>query len=283
LTAVSGIQSAVDDGGRLVVRAELGFGFDFTGRPPTSPDVSGLTGTSQPTLSGRYEGSNRNVEFEFLGSGTIGVTPNLRVEARDQVTGESLGVFEIGQGYAPGDLIELPDGIAVALSVGDVVATETFTAPFISTADETGAMLRLGMNTLFSGSNASDLTIHPELLADRSRLAASLSGEPGDSANLIAMTRRRFEPVISGGTETMDDLLFTATATIGHETNALEMEAEGLSLVGEQLFIERESVEGVDPNEEMVEMLKYQRSFEAAARFVSAVNQTLEELMGIIR
>lgn len=283
LNAVGGVSSFVDDAGRLVVRADSGFGFDFTGRPSSVPDTSGLTGASSPTLSGRYMGENRSVDFEFLGSGDIGVTAGLQVEVKDSATGESLGVFDIGQNYAPGDEIELPDGVSFALSVGNVVSGETFAADLISTADETGSVVRLGLNTLFTGSNAGDLTIHPDLLEDPARLAASLNGEPGDSGNLTAMLGRRFESVQPQSGETIDDLLFTATGAIGHETRALETELEGVSLVGEQLFLERESVEGVDPNEEVVEMLKYQRAFEASARFVSAVNQTLEELMNMLR
>ena len=283
LNGVSGVTSFVDDSGRLVVRAQSGYGFDFSGRPSSTPDLSGLTGASVPTLGGRYLGNNRNVTFEFLGSGDVGVTAGLQVEVTDSSTGESLGVFDIGQNYAPGNEITLPDGVSFQLSVGSVVAGETFAADLVSEADETGALVRLGLNTLFTGSHAGDITIHPDLLDDPERLGASLTGEPGNSANLAAMLGSRFDPISSTSVETIDDLLFTATGAIGHETAALETELEGVTLVGEQLFVERETIEGVDPNEELVEMLKYQRAFEASARFVSAVNQTLEELLNIVR
>ncbi|MCA9176307.1 MAG: flagellar hook-associated protein FlgK [Planctomycetales bacterium] len=282
LDAVPGLQGDVDDAGRLVLRADSGYGFDFTGRPSTNPDASGLTGTATPSLNGRYEGPNRNVQFEFLGSGDIGVTDGLQVKVTDSSTGESLGVFDIGQGYAPGDEIELPDGVRLQLSVGSVVSGETFNADLVSEGDETGVLTRLGINTLFTGTTAANLTIHPDLVDNPSQLASSSTGEPGDTGSLVAMLQRRSAPAFETGPETIDDLIYNATGAIGHETYSLETELEGLSLVGEQLFAERESVEGVDPNEELVEMLKYQRSFEASARFVTVVNQTLEELMNII-
>ena len=283
LNSATGVESSVTDRGKLVIRASSGYGFDFTGRPSTSPDTSGLTGTSTPTLSGRHEGANRNVTFEFLGSGDIGVTPGLQLSVTDSVTGESLGTFDIGQGYAPGDSIELPDGVSFQLSVGTVVAGESFSADLISEADTTGSLVRLGVNTLFEGSNAADITINASLLDDASRLAASLSGEPGDSSNLIDILASRANAFTEGSSETIDDTLFTATGFIGHESNSLATELEGLTLVGDQLFVERESVEGVNPNEELVELMKYQRAFEASARFVTIVNQTLDELFSIAR
>ena len=49
-----------------------------------------------------------------------------------------------------------------------------------------------------------------------------------------------------------------------------------------------DAVSGVDPNEELLEMLQYQRGFQAAAaaaaaRFVTAIDETLAELMRLIR
>ena len=48
--------------------------------------------------------------------------------------------------------------------------------------------------------------------------------------------------------------------------------------LGQQLQAQQQSIAGVDPNEELIQMLNFQRSFQAAARYLSAVNDTLNDL-----
>ncbi|GDY03479.1 hypothetical protein LBMAG49_28080 [Planctomycetota bacterium] len=46
---------------------------------------------------------------------------------------------------------------------------------------------------------------------------------------------------------------------------------------------ERESISGVNLDEEMLDMTRYQQSFEAAARFLSTVQSLTEALINIGR
>jgi flagellar hook-associated protein 1 FlgK len=281
LSGISGLSASIDTTGRLRLTAGSGFGFDFTGRPESAPDASGLSGTSRPALSGDYRGlQTRNVEFTFQGTGQIGVTPGLQLIAVDADSGQQLAALDVGQGYAPGDPLEFFEGVSVQLSVGDVVDGESFATTLVADADETDLLAAWGLNSFFTGASAIDLQVRAELIDDPSQLASGRTGQPGDGSNLSSILSGRSDQLVSG--QTIDDLLFEAVGAIGFETSRLTLEADGLSLIGEQLFVERESVEGVDPNEELVEMLKYQSAFQAAARYVAAVDQTLDELFRIV-
>ena len=46
---------------------------------------------------------------------------------------------------------------------------------------------------------------------------------------------------------------------------------------------QRESVSGVDLDEEMIEMVKYQQAFEAASRFINTINELTETVINIGR
>ena len=48
-------------------------------------------------------------------------------------------------------------------------------------------------------------------------------------------------------------------------------------IVNQSLQAERQSVSGVDETEEIVRLLQYQRGFQSAARYVSALDETLRE------
>jgi flagellar hook-associated protein 1 FlgK len=57
---------------------------------------------------------------------------------------------------------------------------------------------------------------------------------------------------------------------------------DNLQVMHGQLQVERESISGVDPNEETVRLLQFQRSYQAAARVISTVNQTLDDLLRMV-
>ena len=49
-------------------------------------------------------------------------------------------------------------------------------------------------------------------------------------------------------------------------------------VVTQRLVSQQQSVSGVDANEELVKLMQFQRSFQAAAKYVSVVDQTLADL-----
>ena len=81
----------------------------------------------------------------------------------------------------------------------------------------------------------------------------------------------------------MEESLDRTTTEIAIEVSALTGLEFDLASYQNTLVRERQAISGVDPNEEMVEMLKYQRSFQAAVRVITTIDQTLTELMNIIR
>ena len=52
--------------------------------------------------------------------------------------------------------------------------------------------------------------------------------------------------------------------------------------MAERLSTEQQAVSGVDPNEELVNLIKFQRMFEMSARFINAVNESFDELLRVI-
>ena len=52
--------------------------------------------------------------------------------------------------------------------------------------------------------------------------------------------------------------------------------------VASTLESEREGLSGVNLNEELTNLLRYQRAFQAAAQLVNVVNSTLDDLMQLL-
>ncbi len=268
--------------GQLSVLAEPGYTFDFTGRLPTEVDRSGITGNVVPTISGLYVGSaNDELTFEFQGSGTVGVTPGLKMRVTDQ-NGTLLAELNVGEGYSPGTELALNNGVSVSLSPDTVNAGDTFTTLRVRHPDSTGILAALGLNTLFVGTPGLDLNVRSELLENSDRLATSRSGQPLDVTNAEALLAVRFESFFSDGRATLEENIADMISSTGVEVQELTSTLDNLATVGEALAAEQASHSGVDPNEEAVKMLQYQRAFQATARYIVALDEIMNEVINII-
>ena len=82
---------------------------------------------------------------------------------------------------------------------------------------------------------------------------------------------------------TFVESLADLTAESGLDVQQLQDEVDQLESFGAALKAERDSVSGVDTNEELLRLLAAERAFQAAARFVTTFDETVVELLGLIR
>ena len=69
---------------------------------------------------------------------------------------------------------------------------------------------------------------------------------------------------------------------VGSDTERAQGRRDGAKQVVDQIARLRDQVSGVSLDEEAAAMMKYQRAYEANARFFTAVNDTLTTLMNIV-
>lgn len=283
LSLVDGIHSTViEESGTLSIAASPNHTFDFTGRLTTRPDPAGVTGTSQVTVSGRYSGDhNEEVRVSATTSGTVGVTEDFFLEVHD-AAGSLLGRFNVGRGYEPGSLVEVADGVFAAFTEGSLNSGDAVTLELVATADTTGLLVAVGLNSFFAGLDATGLTVNAALSGDPNRLATSYSGSASDSRNLNLMLGLRDEPAASGSGHTLGQSLSGLSVQVGNDVAATRLGLESLELSGQQLQARRDAVSGVDPNEELVRMMTFQRSFQAASRVIATIEATYDDLFSII-
>ncbi len=84
------------------------------------------------------------------------------------------------------------------------------------------------------------------------------------------------EATAAKGTMTMDDFWRSLTSTLGVQgQQAYRMVENQENLIGE-LDYKRQSISGVSLDEEMTNMIRYQHAYNAAARFINAIDEQLE-------
>lgn len=282
LNGVNGITANVSSDGRAVLQSAIGFSFDFGGRPDEFPTSASLLGTAVPQISGVYSGqSNTTLTAEVVNGGTVSVTNGVSFQLTDE-TGASLGIFNAGEGYAAGEPIDIGNGLQVAFSPGTLELGDTFTIQGNARPDSTGLIGALGLNSLFAGESLTDISVNPDLVNDPNLLALSRTGNLGDGGQIGRLASFRESPLFSDGTETVEERLASITGSVGVVLEAQQQEVEQRALQRAELETARDAVSGVDVNEELLQLLEYQRAFQAASRFVSSVEDTLDELFRII-
>jgi flagellar hook-associated protein 1 FlgK len=136
--------------------------------------------------------------------------------------------------------------------------------------------------TFFDGTHASGLSVRPELLADPTLLATSITGDPGDAVNALRLLALRDVATSGDPPVTFEAHLAETTAQIGAQVSAADARSGNLEVLGTSLQAERESLSGVDVNEELGLLLQFQRAFQASARIISAWDDTVQDLLQLL-
>jgi flagellar hook-associated protein 1 FlgK len=118
--------------------------------------------------------------------------------------------------------------------------------------------------------------------ADSRLIAAAEVYEVGDNGVAKRLTNLRDALVLEGNSATLIDSWSHMAFRVGRDTRAAVDGLKAQSDIVEQIDALRDSVSGVSLDEEAVQMIKFQRAYEANARFFSTIDQTLSILFSIV-
>lgn len=129
---------------------------------------------------------------------------------------------------------------------------------------------------------AAGIGVSAAVAANPSLVSASQTGTVGDNQVADAIARLVDVPAASGGTATFAQSWSQIVYAVGNDSataQADQSSREGIVTAVERL---RDSVSGVSLDEEAANMIKYQRAYEANAKFFSVIGQTLDTLLQIV-
>jgi flagellar hook-associated protein 1 FlgK len=128
------------------------------------------------------------------------------------------------------------------------------------------------------------IEINAALVKDPGSVAAGLGengriANPGNGEAALAIASVRNTTVMVGRLGTFDDYFADAVGRVGLLGEQSGRSLETQNLVMKQLRDMRQSVSGVNMDEELANMIKYQHGYNAAARFITTVNSLLDTLI----
>jgi flagellar hook-associated protein 1 len=168
----------------------------------------------------------------------------------------------------------------------DTLANTLRTQVNLQHAAGTNALGMTGVNFFNDASpqtGAVDFTLDAAVLADPDAIAAGASGAAGDGGIALSLSRLRDEPIAALGNVTVSRFFADLVTEVGRTLQARSESLETFAAVAEQVDRQIQSVSGVSIDDEMANMLRFQRSYQAAARALTVFDQMTEDLINMLR
>ena len=204
----------------------------------------------------------------------IGPAPSggVLTETMYQLGGQIAGTIDAYNNTYPSALASL-DGIASAL----VTATNA--------VHSTGFLGAAAAGNFFDATRLTSRTIRIDsaIAADANNVAVSgVANASGDNTVALALTQLRDTAVtVNGQTVSISEGYRNVVTSIATQVNGATNTATAARTLTTLTDTRRESVKGVSVDEEMVNLMKFQQAYSAAARLITVVDQMSQTLLSM--
>ena len=226
--------------------------------PSPATVLTNVNNTGSATLTAT-NGDPSNISVDKY---EITVTSSNSFSLSNLTTGANEGTFS----FTPGSSFSLANGFAATISGSAAV----------------GDKFKLSV----SQGAARNFSVSSGVLSNSSKIAAGLNSST-DGANALALVDLQSKLVFDSvtldsagsGTFTFNEFYSSLVSNVGIQSfssRSIYSQQEGILL---QLDTRRESVSGVSIDEEMINMIKFQQAYNAAARLISVVDELLDTVI----
>jgi flagellar hook-associated protein 1 FlgK len=259
-------------------------------------DVETLSGLINVTATTQSDGSvsialadNPSVvlvsEGDSNGAGTtqsLSVSYNANASVPLTISGSTTGVLGTGvpsSGSLGADLdvannvIGSPgaDGNTGLLGALDGVANQLITQVNAQNAEGYDSNGNIG-GAIFTGTGASDIAVSSTVAKNPSLIAAGNGSGPLDGSNALAMAQIQNQSSITPAFQTM-------VSKLGQTVSSAQSNQTTQDQITQQLQTQRNSVSGVSIDEEMTNLINFQQSYDASARFITIISNLFDTLI----
>jgi len=148
--------------------------------------------------------------------------------------------------------------------------------------DTSNVLAALGVNVFFTGSNSEDLSVNADLTNDSSLLAAATNHTIGDGSNAAAIAELADKSLTGLNGQSMSEFFNAIASDVATRSGAAQAGVTSAGAIVSSLTSQRESISGVSTDEEAISMLRYERAFQAAAKYTTVVDEMIQEMLGIL-
>ncbi len=253
-------------------------------------NYSGPVSTTNMTLSAGTSIAVSNPPFPFgNGSFTINVYDSAGASA------ETITIPIVATGPVAGQTTaqQITNAVAGSAHMTAVLGSDgkiTFSPQagftFSFSNDTAGILPALGLNGFFNGTDATNIQVNSDLHNNPRLLSSGYSSDPletGDNTAALDMAALRTSKVLNGGTQSITDFYQSLIAQVGINTRANSQDLNVQQNFVQQFDSRRQEISGVSIDEEVTNLIQFQRAFEASARIITITDNMLNTLINTVQ
>jgi len=183
-------------------------------------------------------------------------------------------------------------GVSAAVNAsGQLTITAAAGKTFTLSGDSSNMLAAYEINNFFQGNNAGSIALASSIQSDAGAIntgqvdPATSTINLGDNSAALAILGLQNAALSVDGTTTasLHNRTTTLSTQYGTDTSMAKQQKDYRTVEADSLKNQRQSVSGVNIDEELISMIKFQRAYESSAKVISTTNQMLNSLMGLIR
>lgn len=150
--------------------------------------------------------------------------------------------------------------------------------------DDSDFLAVAGVNSFFAGTSAADIHVRDELVADPTLVVSGrvINDEYVANGTALAIAEAQESTIAALGDQTFASSWSIGVQQVAVRTDAAIAEADAASVVRQSLESQRASRSGVSIDEESINLVTFQRSYQGAARFLSVVDELTQTLIQLV-
>ncbi|HEU4587344.1 MAG TPA: flagellar hook-associated protein FlgK [Gemmatimonadales bacterium] len=204
-----------------------------------------------------------------------GVTLAGSTAAFNPTSGEIRALADFSQSTLPGVQAQLDQLAAqVVASVNTVHQSGTVTN---SSPPTTGVPFFAP-----TGTTAGTIDLSAQVKASPANIVTGASGAPGDAAIALQIAQLRSATVAGLGGQSAAEFYAGVVANVGSLRLGADRAAAAQEALVANLDAQRQSVSGVNTDEEMINLIRAQQAYSAAARIVNIADEMMQELLRMV-
>lgn len=167
-------------------------------------------------------------------------------------------------------------------------AFASFSGAHIEFIDDTTYTINGGSPQTYAGGAIADptggwsITLKGTPTAGDSFSLAPTPARSSSNANAQLFSTLDTTQTLSGGTQSLTMVMSQLTAKAGSEASHAQMSLEAQQAIDSQVSAERESVSGVNLDEEAADMMKFQQAYQAAAQVIKTADTLFQTLLSAV-
>jgi flagellar hook-associated protein 1 FlgK len=159
---------------------------------------------------------------------------------------------------------------------------------FAFESDSSGLLAAMGVNTFFSGDHMSNIGLNDNITNDVKFIAAGRilpNGEHalGDNTTALRIAAIKDADIMSGGTQTLNESIIQWSAQLGTKIANTRDKYSFAEITHNELMTQRDNVSAVNSDEELINLIMFQRAYQAAAKLVTTADTLLQTILDLKR